>query len=260
MSATNHTQNYDLSQFVGGDIPSWLGDYNGDMSKIDTAIANVASGAGDIASDVNNLKSRMTTAEADIDAAESNIATLQTTSSTQGAAITQNTNNIATTNNNVSALDARVTALEQGGPGIDFDLTAHTGNATLTPASGVALDSVTDRIIFKYAINDDYSIGKIYGGVQCTKTSGLSQGWNTLFSTNAICPTIDAAYDVEIGYQITTRVMNSTESSYPLQTKLHFNTDGTIDVQCFMHETTSYDYYIYCAFPPCVYFLKDFGD
>lgn len=35
MTATNHTENYNLSQFVGTDRPTWLGDYNGDMTKID---------------------------------------------------------------------------------------------------------------------------------------------------------------------------------------------------------------------------------
>lgn len=35
MTATNHTENYNLSQFVGTDHPTWLGDYNGDMAKID---------------------------------------------------------------------------------------------------------------------------------------------------------------------------------------------------------------------------------
>lgn len=35
MTAANHTNNYNLSQFVGTDRPTWLGDYNGDMSKID---------------------------------------------------------------------------------------------------------------------------------------------------------------------------------------------------------------------------------
>lgn len=35
MTATNKTSNYKLSQFVGTDRPTWLGDYNGDMSKID---------------------------------------------------------------------------------------------------------------------------------------------------------------------------------------------------------------------------------
>lgn len=35
MSAANHTKNYNLSQFQPTDRPTWLGDYNGDMSKID---------------------------------------------------------------------------------------------------------------------------------------------------------------------------------------------------------------------------------
>lgn len=35
MTATNHTENYNLSQFVGTDRPTWLGDYNSDMEKID---------------------------------------------------------------------------------------------------------------------------------------------------------------------------------------------------------------------------------
>lgn len=38
MTATNHTENYDLSQFAGTDRPTWLGDYNGDMSRIDAQL------------------------------------------------------------------------------------------------------------------------------------------------------------------------------------------------------------------------------
>lgn len=47
MAATNHTENYNLSQFVGTDRPTWLGDYNGDMAKID---AQLKQNADDIAS------------------------------------------------------------------------------------------------------------------------------------------------------------------------------------------------------------------
>lgn len=47
MSATKHTGNYSLSQFVGTDRPTWLGDYNGDMTKID---AQLKRNADDIAS------------------------------------------------------------------------------------------------------------------------------------------------------------------------------------------------------------------
>ena len=47
MTATNKTKNYELSQFVGTDRPTWLGDYNSDMSKIDTQLKQ---NADDIAS------------------------------------------------------------------------------------------------------------------------------------------------------------------------------------------------------------------
>lgn len=47
MTATNHTKNYNLSQFAGTDRPTWLGDYNGDMAKIDTQLKR---NADDIAS------------------------------------------------------------------------------------------------------------------------------------------------------------------------------------------------------------------
>lgn len=47
MTATNHTENYSLSQFVGTDRPSWLVDYNGDMARID---AQMKQNADDIAS------------------------------------------------------------------------------------------------------------------------------------------------------------------------------------------------------------------
>ena len=38
MTATNHTEHYGLSQYVQDDHPTYAGDYNGDMSKIDAAI------------------------------------------------------------------------------------------------------------------------------------------------------------------------------------------------------------------------------
>lgn len=47
MTATNKTKNYQLSQFVGSDRPTWLVDYNGDMAKID---ARMKQNADDIAS------------------------------------------------------------------------------------------------------------------------------------------------------------------------------------------------------------------
>lgn len=38
MTATNHTEHYELSQYTEDDHPTYTGDYNGDMAKIDAAI------------------------------------------------------------------------------------------------------------------------------------------------------------------------------------------------------------------------------
>lgn len=54
MPASKHTANYNLSQFAGTDRPTWLGDYNGDMTKIDAQLKKnadaIASAEGRLAS------------------------------------------------------------------------------------------------------------------------------------------------------------------------------------------------------------------
>lgn len=45
MSSTNKTANYDLPQFISTDKPTWLGDFNGAMSAIDTQMKNNATAA-----------------------------------------------------------------------------------------------------------------------------------------------------------------------------------------------------------------------
>lgn len=49
MTAANHTEHYELSQYTEGDHPTYTGDYNGDMAKIDAAI-HAASQSGGLAS------------------------------------------------------------------------------------------------------------------------------------------------------------------------------------------------------------------
>lgn len=82
MASTNKTTNYELSQFVGSDKPTYLGDYNGDMLKIDTQMKANALAA--LAAD-----SKATTAGNTADTALTNAGTAQTTANTA--------NNTATT-------------------------------------------------------------------------------------------------------------------------------------------------------------------
>lgn len=46
MSSTNKTSHYNLPQFIGSDIPTWLGDFNSAMSAIDNGINSAATTAG----------------------------------------------------------------------------------------------------------------------------------------------------------------------------------------------------------------------
>lgn len=84
MSSTNKTANYQLSQFVGTDIPSILNDYNGDMRKIDTAIKEVANAEGSSQSDIAGLQ----------------------------ATVGQHTTEIGGINSTVNALSGRVLGIE----------------------------------------------------------------------------------------------------------------------------------------------------
>lgn len=60
MSATNKTLNYELPIFIDTDKPSWLGDWNGAMTKIDNSIKTID---GVAESGVTTANEALTTAE-----------------------------------------------------------------------------------------------------------------------------------------------------------------------------------------------------
>lgn len=93
MSSTNKTTNYELTQFLATDVPSWLVDYNGDMVKIDTQMkvnATAAANAQDKADDADS--------KADINASNINAleAALNTPNTGLAARISNIENNINT--------------------------------------------------------------------------------------------------------------------------------------------------------------------
>ena len=57
MSSSQKTPYYNLSQFQDADKPSWRGDYNGDMDKIDTGLQNVKTSAIDAKTAAQNAES-----------------------------------------------------------------------------------------------------------------------------------------------------------------------------------------------------------
>ena len=142
MAHTNHTTNYELPQFVAGDKPTWLGDVNGAMSAIDTAIAGVAVTASGADSKAD---SAISTANAASGTA-SDAATLANTANTNASSALTTAGNAAT-----AASAAQSTA----------DGAVTTANAASTKADGVdtkvgALTDLTttDKTSIVAAINE----------------------------------------------------------------------------------------------------------
>lgn len=63
MSASNETTYYLLPLFADNDQPTWLGDFNGAMNKIDNALNTVGANASTALSAANNAVSRVGTLE-----------------------------------------------------------------------------------------------------------------------------------------------------------------------------------------------------
>lgn len=135
MSSTNKTANYNLSQFVGTDIPSILNDYNGDMSKIDAAIAQVSSSAGSSAAEISGLQATVNNHTSQINSLNNSENALAGRVTTAEGQIASNTSAIAgkASTSDVNAVSNRVTAIEEVVPS-----TATSANklATMADISG----------------------------------------------------------------------------------------------------------------------------
>ena len=59
MAATNETTNYKLPLFVDNDQPTWLGDFNGAMGKIDDGMNTIGANASTALSAANNAVNRV---------------------------------------------------------------------------------------------------------------------------------------------------------------------------------------------------------
>lgn len=94
MSATNHTTNYSLPQFIATDVPTWLVDVNGAFSDIDTAIHNAAEAAGAASTLATTAKNKADAVESALGTTNSNVTTLQGNYEAQQTAIAANTSKI----------------------------------------------------------------------------------------------------------------------------------------------------------------------
>lgn len=112
MSSTTKTTNYNLSQFADADKPTWRGDYNGDMLKIDRGMqcnANAAADAHTAATNAQNAANTNATAIAQVKATADDA---KAKAEANGSRITANADEFhqyrTTTDTHLSTLDTTV--------------------------------------------------------------------------------------------------------------------------------------------------------
>lgn len=98
MTATNETTNYKLPLFTDNDQPTWLGDFNSAMNKIDTGITTVGANASTALSAANNAVNR-------VGQIETTIAGVQTTANNAYSLSATNEQNISTLGGQVAQLE-----------------------------------------------------------------------------------------------------------------------------------------------------------
>lgn len=100
MSATNETTNYKLPLFTDTDQPTWLGDFNGAMNKIDAGITTVGANASTALSAANNAVNR-------VGQVETTIAGVQTTANNAYSLSATNEQDISTLDGQVAQLESK---------------------------------------------------------------------------------------------------------------------------------------------------------
>lgn len=236
MASTNKTQNYELSQYIGSDKPTYLGDYNADMLKIDTQMKRNADNVASVGATANTANVTANTA-------------LENANNAQSSADTADEK--ATTANN-TANTALEKSLQNDANIKKFNLT-NILDLTVTSQAGGQITVFRDAPL-KIAKNSDGSIFKIYGAFELT-------GIVNPPVPQMIIKTNDTGLRPSSSYVIApagTKMLFTTSGNGTVQPLyIRVNTDGTIDL---IIETNSTTTGCRCLLFPCLYFNSDFGD
>lgn len=136
MSSTNKTNYYKLSQYIGTDKPTYLGDYNSDMSKIDAGIHEVQ----ETATTANQTAG---SAEAKVTALSPSVEALQNDMTGVKASVQSLTVDNAQTKKDVGTLKDEVSSVKTTANGAQAEVTnlnaslENTLKNNVTPVTGL---------------------------------------------------------------------------------------------------------------------------
>lgn len=202
MSSTNKTTNYKLSQYIGTDKPTYLGDYNSDMLKIDTQLkanadsaTNAVSAAGaaqavaaDASKNVQSLNDSVTANSADI-------ASLKTKNAQQDSSIQNASNTASSALNKANQNEQNITDINTRNQWVQGTNIHNTGlpnyasgswNCTYNKFSGLL--NITGQIEFSQGstVSSSTRFATIPDNImKMIQSSGDRTIWSSLFVTRA---------------------------------------------------------------------------
>lgn len=250
MASTNKTTNYELSQYVGTDKPTYLGDYNGDMLKIDTAIHNNATAISGIGGD--------------IDIIEGNVGTLSNLTTTDKSSLVNainevdsnsdsNATNIGTLSNlETTNKSTIVNAINEVVEKFNLSNIKTYDSSNITKSGPIASGSISGT--FTIATNNDGSIFKFYSNGGVLMDYNGTAGVNTLTLVTDIRPS--STITISGGWKAYQD--NGRNPFWLGGISFTIDTSGNLTITFDKDLGAAQTQFFY--FPPCIYFAKDFGD
>lgn len=246
MSSTNTTPNYKLPQFINTDVPSWLGDFNDAMSKIDTQMKANDTKATGASTNAENANSSATQALETANQA-STTANGANTNATNALSAANNANENANTakQNAQTALSTANSASGNASSALSMAQNANTNatkalngldkfnlnnfrqwtNTNNIPGLQTNVSNLTSSNI-NLATDNSNSIFKLYGELQCNVTaSGTIQ---ILLSGSSLRPSKEVKI-LDVGIAL----LNGTIYIPSLTVK----TNGDILLECWVGQT-----------------------
>lgn len=231
MASTNKTTHYELSQYVGTDKPTYLTDYNGDMSAIDTGIYNAQTKADSAYTLAGTADGKADTANLTANSALTNAGTANTNIGTMA--------NLDTTDKS-----SLVNAINENKRNIDnFNLT----NYVTYSYDNISCDAgdVFSASSLSVATNSDGSLAKIYGQVLIQNATSSSA--NITISTS-LRPSSQLS--------ITGNVLTYTGDNVYFGT-ITIKTNGDVVISSGINQSASINkFFVWNS----LLFVKDFGD
>lgn len=220
MSSTNKTTNYQLSQYIGSDKPTYLGDYNSDMQKIDTAIKEAKDSGSTATSTAASAESKAEAAQATAgEASASADAAQQTADDAKTIAQSAQTTATGAAGNASSALTKAQTA-EQSVSDI-------TNKNIWTAASGIGNKGITNYATgdLNANYNEFSKLLNIYGQMEVTAGTTVPSGTTLGTLSQAIMQKIGTLTQ---NRTIQAALMFSDANGASIVTSFQLTTDGRI--------------------------------